>query len=148
MCAAEIEADILTGQILINRVDIIEDVGDSISPWIDIGQVEGAFVMGNIKNIFSFWFLPYEALFYIFVKGIGYYVTENVVCNEEGKVLTARTWNYKPPGVKDIPVDFRIMFPENNPNPIGILNTKGTRNYTFFWNNFLYYYHIPLLKKI
>lgn len=41
--------------------------------------------------------------------------------------MTDRTWNYKLPGPKDIPVNFRIMFPKNNPNPSGVLQSKGRK---------------------
>ncbi|CAC5385055.1 XDH [Mytilus coruscus] len=99
----EVEFDVLTGQHLITRVDILYDCGESMNPMIDVGQVEGAFVMG-----------------------LGYWLTEQVKFESTtGQLLTRSTWEYKPPMAKDIPIDFRIQLLKNAPNPVGVLRSKA-----------------------
>lgn len=102
--ALELEIDVLTGVFVIRRADIIEDSGRSMSPYIDIGQVEGAFIMG-----------------------IGFYTSEMVKYDPNtGQKLSNGTWEYKPPMALDIPADFRITLLPNAKNPYGVLGSKAT----------------------
>lgn len=103
-CCMEVEVDILTGQYLFRRADIVEDCGRSMNPYVDIGQVEGAFVMG-----------------------VGLYTSEVVKFNEEtGQKLSNGTWDYKPPTALDIPVDMRVTLLPNASNPHGVLGSKAS----------------------
>lgn len=69
---------------------------------IDLGQAEGGFVMA-----------------------MGFWLFEKVRYDPKtGICLTNGTWEYKPPTSKDIPVDFRVTFLDNAPNPMGVLGSK------------------------
>lgn len=58
--------------------------------------------------------------------GLGYWTSEKLIYDEKsGELLTDRTWNYKPPGIKDIPMDMRIYFKKNSRNKFGVLQSKG-----------------------
>lgn len=71
---------------------------------IDVGQAEGGFMMG-----------------------LGYMILEKAIFDSEtGKCVNNGTWEYKPPMAKDVPIDFRIKFIENKPNPLGVLGSKAT----------------------
>ncbi|KAG1662692.1 Abscisic-aldehyde oxidase [Nymphon striatum] len=100
---SEIELDILTGEIILSRVDIFYDCGESISPLIDIGQIEGGFV-----------------------QGLGLILTEKLRYNPDtGENLTYSPWTYHAPVSTDIPADFRVKM-LNRANKGGVLATKTT----------------------
>ncbi|CAH2090196.1 unnamed protein product [Euphydryas editha] len=99
----EIQLDVLTGSFQISRADILEDVGLSTNPNIDVGQVEGAYV-----------------------QGLSYYTCEKFVYDKTtGKLLTNDALNYNVYLTKDIPVDFRVHFRYNSKNPKGVLGSKA-----------------------
>lgn len=91
---AEVLIDTLTGEYKLLRADILHDVGDSLNPAIDIGQVEGGFV-----------------------QGMGWLTTEELVWGEDGKLQTNGPASYKIPAIGDVPQDLRVKLVENRKNP-------------------------------
>ena len=89
----EVAIDTLTGESRVLKVDILHDVGRSINPAIDIGQIEGAFV-----------------------QGMGWLTTEELVWDAHGKLATHAPSTYKIPTVGDVPEHFKVaLWPEPNP---------------------------------
>ena len=81
---SEVTIDTLTGEMKIDRVDILHDVGSSINPAIDIGQIEGGFV-----------------------QGMGWLTTEELIYDKEGRLRTHAPSTYKIPTCSDVPADMR-----------------------------------------
>ena len=114
VAVTEVEVDILTGEMYVVRADLLEDAGLSTSPIVDIGQVEGAFIMG-----------------------LGLWTSEEVRHDPAtGALLTNNTWEYKPPAAKDIPQDFRVTLLRGSRNPKGIMSSKGLQRSQIAYYNF------------
>ena len=102
MGVTEIELDTLTGHVQLLRTDLLHDVGDSINPAIDIGQVEGAYV-----------------------QGLGWVTTEECKWNEKGHLLNHSPDTYKIPNIQDIAPDFRTGLLQGVPNPNTVRRSKA-----------------------
>jgi xanthine dehydrogenase large subunit len=88
----EVIIDTRTGESRILKVDILHDVGRSINPAIDIGQIEGAFV-----------------------QGMGWLTTEQLVWNDKGHLSTHAPSTYKIPATGCIPEHFKVdLWPDAN----------------------------------
>ena len=89
---SEVAVDTLTGEYRVLAVDILHDVGRSINPAIDVGQIEGGFV-----------------------QGAGWLTTEELVWNEQGALTTKAPSTYKIPAAGDVPPHFAVhLWPEAN----------------------------------
>jgi xanthine dehydrogenase large subunit len=85
----EVEVSGITGEHRLLRVDILHDVGRSLVPNIDVGQVEGAFVQG--------W---------------GWLTIEELRCDSSGRLLTHGPGTYKIPAMGDVPRAFNVRLLE------------------------------------
>jgi xanthine dehydrogenase molybdopterin-binding subunit B len=102
MAVSEVLVDVLTGAFRLLRTDILHDVGDSINPGIDIGQVEGGFI-----------------------QGLGWVTTEEIKWDAAGNLMTHSPDTYKIPTAQDIPLDFRVALLQGVPNPEVIRKSKA-----------------------
>jgi xanthine dehydrogenase large subunit len=84
---SEVVIDTLTGELRVLRVDILHDVGQSINPAIDRGQIEGGFV-----------------------QGMGWLTTEELVWDASGRLKTQAPSTYKIPAAGDLPGHFTVDF--------------------------------------
>jgi xanthine dehydrogenase large subunit len=90
---SEVTIDTLTGEMRVDRADILHDVGRSLNPALDIGQVEGGFV-----------------------QGMGWLTTEELVFDSQGRLRTHAPSTYKIPCASDVPADFRVRLYESRGN--------------------------------
>jgi xanthine dehydrogenase large subunit len=90
---SEVTIDTMTGEMKVDRVDILHDVGKSLNPAIDIGQIEGGFI-----------------------QGMGWLTTEELVWDSAGRLQTHAPSTYKIPTASDFPADFRVSLFESGGN--------------------------------
>jgi xanthine dehydrogenase large subunit len=98
----EVEVDGFTGMYGIRRVDILHDVGDSLSPLIDLGQVEGGFL-----------------------QGAGWLTQEELVWDAEGRLRTTNASTYKLPSLGECPPIFRARLLQRAAQPGVIYGSKA-----------------------
>ncbi len=90
---SEVTIDTLTGEMRVDRVDILHDVGHSINPAMDIGQIEGGFV-----------------------QGMGWVTTEELWWDDKGSLRTHAPSTYKIPTAFDVPEDFNVTLYDGKGN--------------------------------
>ena len=87
--ASEVLIDTLTGEYKVERVDILHDVGQSINPAIDMGQIEGGFI-----------------------QGMGWLTSEELYWDGKGRLMTHAPSTYKIPACSDLPRVFNARIAE------------------------------------
>ncbi|MBA59486.1 MAG: xanthine dehydrogenase molybdopterin binding subunit [Gammaproteobacteria bacterium] len=94
-CAvSEVIVDTETGEYRVSRVDILHDVGNSLNPALDKGQIEGGFV-----------------------QGMGWLTTEELLWDSGGRIISNSPANYKIPTAYDVPERFSVAL-YDKPNPV------------------------------
>jgi xanthine dehydrogenase large subunit len=98
----EVELDAFSGQYTIRRADILHDVGDSISPLVDKGQVEGGFI-----------------------QGLGWLTTEQLVWNQQGALSSSGASTYKLPSLGECPPILNVELLQRAKEPNVVYGSKA-----------------------
>lgn len=99
---SEVEIDCLTGDHQVIRTDIVMDLGESINPAIDIGQIEGGFM-----------------------QGYGLFTIEEMIYSPAGMVRSRGPGTYKLPGMADIPAKLNVSLLRGYSNPRAVYSSKA-----------------------
>ena len=99
----EVTVDALTGENIIDRVDILHDAGKAINPALELGQIEGGFVQGQ-----------------------GWLTMEEVNWNSKGQITTFSPSTYKIPAVSDVPRKFNVEIFKQGKNKEEVINKAKT----------------------
>ncbi len=120
----EVLVDCARGTYDIESIDVVHDVGTSISSAIDKGQVEGAIV-----------------------QAVGWSTIEQIRYEKNGKVLTGVN-AYKIPDIKLCPEKFNVYFLENSSNPFAVCNSKAVGEPPFIHGIGAYFAILHALRSI
>ncbi|KAL9892420.1 xanthine dehydrogenase rosy [Glossina fuscipes fuscipes] len=99
---AMVEIDCLSGDHQVISTDIVMDIGSSMNPAIDIGQIEGAFM-----------------------QGYGLFTLEEMIYSPQGMVFSRGPGTYKLPGFADIPGEFNVTLLTGAANPRAVFSSKA-----------------------
>ena len=114
---SEVEIDVLSGNHRTIRSDLLVDVGSSINPAIDIGQIEGAFFQGMGWST---------------IEEMIYADDDHAWIRPRGSVFTAGPGTYKIPAFNDAPEVFNVTLLENAANPFAVHSSKAIGEPPFF----------------
>ena len=102
VACSEVLIDRFTGEMKVARVDLIMDVGKSLNPGIDRGQIVGGFI-----------------------QGMGWVTNEELCYDAKGKLLSHSPTTYKIPNISDLPQTFNVRFLDNPHSAVSIYRSKS-----------------------
>jgi len=97
-----VELDVLSGSFRIVSSTVVQDCGKSLNPHLDVGQAEGGFLYG-----------------------VGYYMMEEMIYDQKGRLITDNVSGYKVPSAGDVPQEWNIELLSQRPGVSGLHNSKG-----------------------